>query len=54
MEHEIASRIAKTIDPLKTDIIDDPLIRLRFNTESNPNRKLIIHYTHEERLATYR
>ena len=27
---------------------------MRFNTESNPYRILIIHYTHEERLATYR
>jgi ATP-dependent Lon protease len=53
-EHQIASRIAKTIDPLKNDTIDDPLVRIRLNKESNSYRNLIIHYTHEARLRNYK
>jgi len=54
IEHEIASRIARTIDPPQNDTIDDSLVRMRVNTELKSHRKLIIHYTYEERLATYR
>jgi hypothetical protein len=53
-EYQIASRIAKTIDSLKNNTIDDPLVRTRLNKVSNSDRNLIIHYTHEARLATYK
>jgi hypothetical protein len=52
IEHQIASRIAKTIDPLQNDIIDDPLVRMRINRELTSFHYLIIHYMHEERFRT--
>jgi len=36
IEHQIASRIAKTIDPLKDDKTDDPLVRIRIKNNGNP------------------
>jgi len=53
-EHQIASRIAKTIDPNTNDTIDDPLVRLRLNQQPELHNKLIIHYTHEARFASYK
>ncbi len=54
IEHQIASRIAKTIDPLKNDTVDDPLARMRLNKESSSCRNLIIHNTHEARFRNYK
>lgn len=54
MEHQLASRIAKTIDPQKNAPIDDPLVQIRLNKQSNYTRNLIIHYTYEARLAAYK
>jgi hypothetical protein len=53
IEHQVASRIAKTIDPLKNDTIDDPLVQMRLKKLFNSDPNLIIHYTHEAWLATY-
>jgi hypothetical protein len=52
-EHQIASRIAKTIDPNTNDTTDDPLVQLRLRQKSKWIDNLIIHYTHEARLAGY-
>ncbi len=54
IEHQLASRIAKTTNPLKNDTIDDPLVRMRLKKLSNSDRNLIVHYTHEVRLGTYK
>jgi hypothetical protein len=53
-EHQIASRIAKTIDPNTNDTTDDPLVQLRLRQKSKWTDNLIIHYTHEARLAGYK
>jgi hypothetical protein len=53
-EHQIASRIVKTIDPNKNDIVDDPLVQMRFHQKSKWVTNMIIHYTHEARLASYK
>jgi hypothetical protein len=50
IEHQIASRIAKTIDPLKDETIDNQLVRMRIKKASKFFQNLIIHYTHEKRL----
>jgi len=52
-EHQIASRITKTIDPNTTDTNDDPLVQLRLRQKSKWVDNLIIHYQHEARLAGY-
>jgi hypothetical protein len=52
IEHKIVSRIAKAIDPLPNDTIDDPLVRMWINRELTSFHYLIIHYTHEERFRT--
>ncbi len=54
IEHQVASRISKTIDPLKNDTIDDPVGRMRLKKLFDSDRNLIIHYIHEARLATYK
>jgi hypothetical protein len=46
-QHRAASRIAKTIGPLKNDTIDNPSVRMRPNKLLNSDRNLIIHYIHE-------
>ncbi len=43
-----------TLTPLRNDTIDDPLVGMRINKASNFDRNLIIHYTHEAWLATYK
>ena len=52
IENQTASRIAKAIDPLRNETIDDPLVRMRMNRELTSFHYLIIHYTHEERFGT--
>ncbi len=52
-EHEIASRIANTIDPDDYNEIDDPLVRAHLKKKSKWVEKLIVHYTHEARLNSY-
>jgi hypothetical protein len=52
IEHKIASRITKTIDPLTKNRVSDPLVRMRVNRELKSFCNLIIHYTHEERFQT--
>jgi hypothetical protein len=54
IEYQLASRIAKTTDTLKNDTIDDPLARMQLKKLSNSDRNLIVHYTHEARLGTYK
>jgi hypothetical protein len=54
IEHQIASRVAKTIDPLNNDTIDDPLVRIRLNKVSQLDQNIIIHYTHETRFTNYK
>jgi hypothetical protein len=53
-EHQIASRIAQTIDPNSTDTVDDPLVKRRLGANSKWINNLIIHYTHEKRLESYK
>jgi hypothetical protein len=53
-EHQIASRIAKTIDPHTIDTIDDPLVQIRLRQRSKWIDNLIIHYKHEERFETFK
>ncbi len=52
-EYQIASRIAKTIDLNSNDTIDDPLVQIRLCQQSKWIDNVIIHYTHEARLASY-
>jgi hypothetical protein len=52
-EHQIASRIVKTIDPNNNNIVDDPLVQMRLRHKSKWVTNLIIHYKHEARLASY-
>jgi predicted transcriptional regulator len=54
IEHQIASRIAKTIDPNSTDTVDDPLVTRRLGTNSKWINNLIVHYSHEKRLESYK
>jgi len=49
-EHQIASRIAKTIDLNSHDTVDDPLVRQELRLKSKFIDKLIIHYIHKARL----
>ncbi len=53
-EHQIASRIAKTIDPHNNDTMDDPLVQIRFRQNSKWIDNLIIHYKHEAGLESYK
>jgi hypothetical protein len=53
-EHQIASRIAKTINPDKNDTVDNPAVERKRNKQSKWLNNLIIHYTHEKRLAAYK
>jgi hypothetical protein len=51
-EHQITSRIAKTIDPNSNDKVDGPLVQQRLRQKSKWIDKLIIHYTHEARFES--
>jgi hypothetical protein len=53
VEHQIASRISKTIDPNTNDTTDDPLVQLRLRQKLKWVDNLIIHYKHEGRLAAH-
>jgi hypothetical protein len=53
-EHQIASRIAKTINSDNNDMVHNSLVNTKLNQESKWNTSLIIHYTHEARLSTYK
>ena len=53
-EHQITSRITKTINSNTNDTVDNPVVETKPNKESKWLNNLIIHYTHEKRLATYK
>jgi hypothetical protein len=53
-EHQIALRIANTLDPSTSDTINDPLLRTRRPQKSKWTNKVILHYKHEARLKTYK
>lgn len=53
IQHEIASRIIKIIDPMTNDVIEYLLVKMLLNKISNFDRKLIIHYTYETWLTAY-
>jgi hypothetical protein len=53
-EHQIASRIAKTIDPNSTETLNDSLVRTHLAKTSKWIDNLIIHCTHEQRLQSYK
>jgi len=53
-EHELASRLANAIDKNDQYTIDGPLAKPNLNHKSKPKNNLILHYTHEARLATYK
>ena len=53
-QYQIASRLAKTIDVNSKEEVNDPLIKARLNKNLKWISNLIIHYTHERRLASYR
>lgn len=48
-EHQIASRIAKTIENNVKEVLDNPLVEVRLHTENKFNTNTIIHYTYEKR-----
>ncbi len=52
IEHQIASRIAKTIHQNSQHTVEDPLVRQELRQESTFTEKFIIHYIHEARLQT--
>jgi hypothetical protein len=54
MEHQIASRIATTINTTDNEITDNPLVKRALDKESKWLDNLIIHYIHEQRLETYK
>jgi hypothetical protein len=49
----MASRIAKATDSQDYDAVDNPLVRAQLRKKSKSIHNLIIHYTHEARLASY-
>jgi hypothetical protein len=53
-EHQIASRLAKTLDPNNHNTNDDSLVQIRLRQKSKWVHNLIIHYTDEARLASYK
>ena len=53
-EHQIASRVAKTIDVNSTEkLVTDVSDKRRLDKRSKWDTNLIIHYTHEGRLSVY-
>ncbi len=52
-EHQIASRIAKTINPNTNDTMDDPLLQIRLHQKSKWVDHVIIHYKHEARFESF-
>ena len=53
-ERQITSRIAKTIDPQTNDQLDNSIVQTRCDKKSKWIDNLIIHYTHEARLQSYK
>ena len=54
-EHQIASRLAKTIDVNSTEkVVNDVLDKTPLDKQLKWNTNLIIHYTYERRLSTYK
>ncbi|CAF1562690.1 unnamed protein product [Didymodactylos carnosus] len=53
-EYQIASRIAKTTIIESKDNINNLLIQTKLDKETKWLTSLIIHYTHEKRLASYK
>jgi len=53
-ERQMAFRIAKTIDPKNKEIVGNPLVKPRLDQALKWLNNLIIHYTHEKRLETYK
>ncbi len=53
-QHEFASRLANAMDENDQHTIDDPLAKATLNNQSKRKNNLILHYTHEARLATYK
>ena len=52
-EHQIASRMVRAaMDSQDYDAVDDPLVRVIIKRKSKSIDNLIIHYTHEARLAS--
>jgi len=50
IEHQIASRIAKTIHQNRQHTVEDPLVQQQLRQKSTFTEKFIIHYIHEARL----
>ncbi|CAF0779037.1 unnamed protein product [Rotaria sordida] len=53
-KYRIASRLAKTIDTNFKHEVNDPLVKIRLDKIPKWTTNLIIHYTHERRLSTYK
>ena len=51
-EYQIASRIAKSIQFERDEIVEDPLVRSRIDRPSKFDTNLIIHYTYEKRFQS--
>jgi len=51
-EHQIATRLAKTLDPNNYNTIDDSLVQIGLRQKLKWVHNLIIHYTDEARLAS--
>ena len=52
-EHQIASRLAKTMDTEANAVeVVDPLVEARLRKESKWDTQIIVHYTHEQRLSS--
>ncbi len=49
-EHQIATRLAKTLDPNNHNTIDDSLVQIRLRQKLKWVNNLIIHYTDEHDL----
>ncbi len=52
-EHQIASRIAKAINPNSNETSDDALVQTQLSKNSKWINNLIIYCTHEKRLESY-
>jgi len=53
-EQQIACRIGKTIQLSEPDTVDNPQIQARVGKNFKCFKNLIIHYTHEKGLGTYK
>jgi len=53
-EHHIASRIANDLDNQEHNTVDDPLVRVHLKKKSKWTTNLIVRYTYEARLESYK